>query len=134
VKDDLVYLAHILECINRVEQYCLEGREAFFASTLIQDAVLRNLQTLTEAAQRLGAEMKERLSDVNWTGMSGFRNRLVHDYLAVDLTIVWEIVEQYLPDLKGKLSPVLKEIERPRTTRRKKSPADKSSRPTKRKK
>jgi uncharacterized protein with HEPN domain len=50
VKDERFYLIHIRECIVRIEQYTAEGREAFFADTKTQDAVLRNLQILAESA------------------------------------------------------------------------------------
>jgi len=49
VKDDRLYLIHIGECLARIESYITGGKDAFFASTLIQDAVLRNLQTLAES-------------------------------------------------------------------------------------
>jgi isopropylmalate/homocitrate/citramalate synthase len=53
VKDDVVYLQHILEAIRRIEENTSGGREAFLASHTHQDAVLRNLQTMAEATQRL---------------------------------------------------------------------------------
>jgi uncharacterized protein with HEPN domain len=53
MKDDVVYLRHIMECIRRIEANVAEGREAFMASHTLQDAVLRNLQTMTESTQRL---------------------------------------------------------------------------------
>lgn len=49
MKDDQLYLTHILECIDRIEKYTIAGREVFMESTLIQDGVLRNLQTLSES-------------------------------------------------------------------------------------
>jgi uncharacterized protein with HEPN domain len=53
VKDDRVYLKHILRCFARIEEYTAGGRESFFASQLIQDGVIRNLQTLAESSQHL---------------------------------------------------------------------------------
>ena len=53
MKDDRLYLIHVHESITRIEEYTAEGREAFFADTRTQDAVLRNLQTLAESTQRL---------------------------------------------------------------------------------
>ena len=53
MKDDRVYLRHILRCISRIEEYASAGRETFFSSHLIQDGVIRNLQTLAESSQRL---------------------------------------------------------------------------------
>ncbi len=58
MKDDTVYLRHILECISRIERHVADGWEAFFASDLLQDATLRNLQTLCEATQRLSEVAK----------------------------------------------------------------------------
>jgi uncharacterized protein with HEPN domain len=100
VKDDVVYLKHVLRCIARVEEYSAGGREAFFASSLIQDGVIRNLQTLAESSKRLSESIKEAYPDVDWTGLVGFRNVLVHDYLGLDLSLVYRAVEHNIPKLK----------------------------------
>jgi uncharacterized protein with HEPN domain len=100
VKDDGVYLRHVLRCIARIEEYTAVGREGFFSSPLIQDGVIRNLQTLAESAQRLSESIKESYPEVDWKGLAGFRNVLVHDYLGVDLQLVYRAVEQDVPRLK----------------------------------
>jgi len=100
VTKDGLYIAHILECIRRVEENIAGGRNAFFASHTLQDAVLRNLQTMCESTQRLSSDAKAKHPEVSWKGISGFRNVLVHDYLGVDLEYVWEIMERDLPSLK----------------------------------
>ena len=100
MKDDRVYLSHVLRCIARIEGYTAGGRDAFFASHLIQDGVIRNLQTLAESSQRLGDGIKASRPEVDWRGLSGFRNVLVHDYLGVDLDLVFRIVEHDVPRLK----------------------------------
>jgi uncharacterized protein with HEPN domain len=100
VKDDRVYLKHILRCIARIEEYTAGGRESFFASHLIQDGVIRNLQTLAESSQHLGEGVKASQSSVDWKGLAAFRNVLVHDYLGVDLELVYRAVEQDVPKLK----------------------------------
>jgi uncharacterized protein with HEPN domain len=58
VKDDRVYLKHILRCVSRIEEYAVGGRAAFMESHLIQDGVIRNLQTLAESSQRLDEDLK----------------------------------------------------------------------------
>jgi uncharacterized protein with HEPN domain len=100
VTKDGLYLAHILECIRRVEVNVADGRDAFFASHTLQDAVLRNLQTMSESTQRLSPAAKGRHPEVQWKGISGFRNVLVHDYFGVNLNRVWEIIEEDVPILK----------------------------------
>ena len=112
MKDDKLYLIHIRECIERVEKYTVDGgKDAFLASTLIQDAVMRNLQTMAESTQRLSDAAKEAHPEVDWYKISGFRNVLVHGYLGVDLERVWIIVERDLPSLKRAINSMLKERE-----------------------
>lgn len=101
MKDDAVYIEHILECVGRIERYTQGGKAAFFADSLIADAVIRNLQVLAESSQRLSTEIKARWPSVAWKEMSGFRNVLVHDYLGVDLNQIWDVVELDLPVLKS---------------------------------
>lgn len=101
MKDERVYLRHILRCIQRIEEYTLEGRDAFFASALVQDAVIRNLQTLAESSRRLRESATAPHPNVDWKGLAGFRNVLVHDYLGVDLELVYRAVQNDVPRLKA---------------------------------
>ncbi len=110
MKDDRLYLIHIGECIERIEKYTADGKEAFFADTKTQDAVIRNLQTLAESSRRISDSLKAGHPEVEWRGLSGFRNVAVHDYLNLDLKRVWDIVEHDLPDLKGKIEAILNDL------------------------
>lgn len=112
MKDDRVYITHILECISRTEQYVGNDRDAFMASTLIQDAVLRNLQILAESAQRLSGEVQQGYPEIPWRDIAGFRNILVHDYLGgINLKQVWEILERDLPVLKRQLIAISEKLD-----------------------
>ena len=113
MKDDRVYLKHILRCISRIEEYTATGRESFFASHLIQDGVIRNLQTLAESSQRLNESIRTSQSTVDWKGLAGFRNVLVHDYLGVDLEYVYRAVAQDVPRLKLACEAALQALEHP---------------------
>jgi uncharacterized protein with HEPN domain len=107
VRDDRVYLEHILECINRIERGVSAGKSEFVQADLLQDAVVRNLQVLSESTQRLSEELKSRYPAVEWRKIADFRNRLVHDYLGVDLEIVWQVIERDLPELKRAIVEML---------------------------
>jgi uncharacterized protein with HEPN domain len=100
MKDDAVYLRHIRECIRRIEEDVAGGRDQFIASHTIQDAVLRNLQTMAEATQRLSDAAKARHPEVEWRTIGAFRNILVHNYLGVDLEQLWAITQRDIPALK----------------------------------
>ena len=75
------------ECIARIEQYVAGNREAFMHSTLIQDAVLRNLQTLGQSAGRISSALRDAHPEMHWRGIIGLRNVLVHDYLGIILDV-----------------------------------------------
>jgi len=115
MKDDRLYLIHIAECIDRIEQYTAGGKDDYMKSTLIQDAVTRNLQILAESSQRVSDSPKALHTDVPWRDIAGFRNVLVHQYLGVDLDYVWRVVEDDLPALKQQIHAMLQElgVERP---------------------
>jgi len=110
MKDDAVYLRHIMGCIRRVEEDTATGRESFLASHTLQDAVLRNLQTLAESTQRLSDAAKSAHPEMDWRRIAAFRNVLAHDYLGVDLAIVWRIVQQDVPDLKRSITAMLERL------------------------
>lgn len=89
------------ECLDRIDEYTGRERERFVSSRLVQDAVVRNLQTLTESAQRLSAATRALEPGIPWRELSGFRNVVVHGYLGLDLDIIWSVVERELPPLRA---------------------------------
>jgi uncharacterized protein with HEPN domain len=113
MKDDTVYLRHVLECIRRIEENVAEGRDRFLASHTLQDAVLRNLQTMAESTQRLSEDLKAKYPDIEWHLIAAFRNVLVHDYLGVDIERVWEVTQREVPQLKKVVLTMLEEGHNP---------------------
>ena len=107
MKNDQIFLDHILECIEWIERFTAEGREAFLKDRKTQSAVLRELQTLAESTQRLSDEFKGKYPNIPWQNMAGFRNVIVHDYLGIKLERVWEIVEVDLRSLKKTLTQAI---------------------------
>jgi uncharacterized protein with HEPN domain len=98
-ESDRVLLAHMRDCLDRIAEYTHAERARFDASRLVQDAVIRNLQTLAESSQRLSSDIKGTEPQIPWRDLAGFRNVIVHGYLGVDLAAVWLVVEQDLPAL-----------------------------------
>ena len=96
---DRVLLAHMRDGLDRILEYTHAESARFEASRLVQDAVIRNLQTLAESSQRLSSEIKATEPQMPWRELAGFRNVIVHGYLGVDLGAVWLVVEQDLPAL-----------------------------------
>lgn len=110
MKDDKVYLHHILECIKNIETYTLNGETEFKHSTLVQDAVIRNLEVIGEASKRISSDLKVTYDELPWREMAGLRDVLIHDYFGVDLKIVWNVVEKELPGIKNDLMQILRDL------------------------
>jgi uncharacterized protein with HEPN domain len=81
----------------------------FLADIKSQDAVIRNLETIGEAAKNLTQGLRKKYSDVPWKGMFGVRDRLIHHYFGVNLDIVWDIVTVELPALESKIESMLRQ-------------------------
>ncbi|MGH7773980.1 MAG: HepT-like ribonuclease domain-containing protein [Candidatus Binatia bacterium] len=90
-KDSRVYLAHILECAQKIERYTRGGEKQFHNDTMLQDAVIRNFEIIGEAAKRVPETYRRRHSEIPWRLMTGFRDVLIHAYEGVDLKRVWQI-------------------------------------------
>ena len=95
---DFVLLNHLRECIERIREYTGDRRETFERSHMVQDAVVRNLQTLAESTQRLSTPLKATEPNIPWEEIAGFRNVLTHAYLQIDPDMVWSVIEHALPE------------------------------------
>ena len=97
------YLEHILSAIKRIERHVTDIDEfGFLQSELLQDAVVRNIEVIGEAAnniQRVDPSFATAHADVPWQVMYAMRNRLSHGYDKIDFEIVWKTVCNDLPAL-----------------------------------
>jgi len=107
------YLQHIVQAIGRIERYTADLDEtAFLASEEKQDAVIRNIEILGEAArnvERRYPDFAAQHPDVPWIDIYLMRNRVAHGYFAVDLEIVWKTIRNELPELAARISALLNE-------------------------
>jgi uncharacterized protein with HEPN domain len=103
-KRDAIYLHHILDAIERIEEYTLGlSYNEFMKNYLVQDGVIRQIEIIGEASKKLSKEIKELIVGVPWKDIAGMRDKLIHDYMGVDIDAVWDTIVKDIPDLKMKL-------------------------------
>jgi uncharacterized protein with HEPN domain len=107
VKDDSIYLLHIRDTLNRIFDYTAGGAENFLQDTKTQDAVVRNLEIIGEAVKHISEKLRAQYPDVPWKRIAGMRDKMIHEYFGVNLQLVWDVVVQELPGLRGRIEQIL---------------------------
>ena len=109
-KSPIIYVNHILECIDIINEHAPNGRE-IFSSLTTQDVVLRRLQIMSESCKQLPDVLKNHYPNISWREISDFRNILVHDYLGVNLKIVHRVMTADLPPLQKAVQDMRRVLE-----------------------
>ncbi|TAO01281.1 MAG: DUF86 domain-containing protein [Phormidium sp. SL48-SHIP] len=109
----LFFLYHIKESIEAIAIHIQQGKQVFLTNRTVQMAVLRELEIIGEAANKLPDELKNQYPSVPWRDMTDFRNILAHHYWAIDLETVWNIIHNRdkLPDLKIQVKICIQDLE-----------------------
>jgi len=110
-KNHRLYLEDILEAVEKIQRY-IKGLtyDTFVKNDMAVDAVIRNLEIIGEASKNLPEDVKDKYPDIPWKRMIGLRNIAVHEYLGVDLSIIWEVITKNLPETRSKIVEVLKSL------------------------
>jgi uncharacterized protein with HEPN domain len=107
MKDDTIYVDHILKSIKNILEYTKDlNEQGFSASTLVQDAVIRNFEIIGEASKKVSEKFKKVNQEVPWKEMAGMRDKLIHDYIGVDTDVIWKTIKEDLPGLKNMLEEI----------------------------
>ncbi|WP_094228806.1 HepT-like ribonuclease domain-containing protein [Methanolobus psychrotolerans] len=109
-RDQLVFFADMLAAIEKIQRYVENITfEEFLEDEMRVDAVVRNLEIIGEAAGKIPPETRYKYSHIPWKRIVGLRNILIHEYFGIDMDIVWDIIENYLPDLEVETQRILKD-------------------------
>jgi uncharacterized protein with HEPN domain len=109
IKSDLAYIDHILDCIRKISEFSngLSLKE-FKTNDLVQDAIIRNIEVIGEASKKISQDTKQTCYKIPWKEMSGMRDKLIHDYLGVDVDVVWKTIKEDIPSLEKLINEIKK--------------------------
>ena len=108
-KEPIEYLRHINdECLYITSVITADlSKDDFINDETLKRAVVRSLEIIGEASKKIPADFKIKWSSVNWKNMAGMRDRLIHDYVGVNYSIVWDVVRNKIPELSQEIGKVI---------------------------
>lgn len=104
IRDDQVYLSHIIDALQQISTYT-DGIDytGFLVSRMTQDAVIRQFEIIGEATKNLSDSFRDSHPVMPWKDLAGFRDKLIHQYFGVDMSMVWRSVVDDVPMLQDEL-------------------------------
>lgn len=107
-KDDTVYLREILDCIAQIEEYTRGvSYETFCTERMRQDAVVKQVENIGEAARKLSKNLRKKHFEIPWLQIINMRHRAAHEYSSIDWRVVWDTVTVDLAPLKQAIVKIM---------------------------
>lgn len=107
-KSDSIYLKHLLESINAIEEFSKDLTEKELVhNRLKQSAIIREIEIIGEAVKNISNTLKEKHSEIMWKEIAGTRDKMIHNYFGIDFEIVWNIIKIDLPILKKQIFSII---------------------------
>jgi uncharacterized protein with HEPN domain len=111
-RDETLYLRHVLDAIDTVNEYLQGVNEEKFKNTrLIQDGVIRQIEIVGEAVRHISKDLRKTYPEIPWRDVAGMRDKLIHGYFGVDIEKVWDTAKDDLPILRKQVVQILKDFE-----------------------
>ncbi|MGN6400379.1 MAG: HepT-like ribonuclease domain-containing protein [Flavisolibacter sp.] len=108
-KEPVEFLKHIAdECAYLLSVSKDLSKESFLDDETLKRAVVRSLEIIGEATKKVPDDFKVKWNSIQWRNMAGMRDRLIHDYIGVNYSIVWDVFKNKIPELYDQIQHVLK--------------------------
>ena len=116
-RDQRLFLDDILDAIDKIETYTTQmSYDEFKEKQMQKDAVFRNMEIIGEAVKNIKDKLKLEHKEVDWKGIAGMRDKITHGYFGIDTKVVWETIQNQLPELKTQIQKILDEEDRKYST------------------
>lgn len=107
-KEPIEYIKHIAdECSYIISVSNNLSKDEFLDDETLKRAVVRSLEIIGEATKKVPVEFKVKFSSIQWKNMAGMRDRLIHDYIGINYSIVWDVVKNKISELNDQIQEVL---------------------------
>jgi uncharacterized protein with HEPN domain len=117
-KDVFIFIEHILENIEDIEKFSKGiSEKEFEEDSMVQKAVIKSIEIIGEASKNISGDIKRKYSSVPWKDIIGMRDKLIHHYFGIDLTTIWKVIKEDIPDFKEEILRIKKDIEEKRLKR-----------------
>jgi uncharacterized protein with HEPN domain len=105
LKEPVEYLKHIRDESSYILSVITpdKTKDDFLDDETLKRAVIRSLEIIGEASKKIPDDFKSKFQNINWKNMAGMRDRLIHDYMGVNYSIVWDVVKNKIPELYAKI-------------------------------
>jgi len=112
-RGDQEFISDIKEATERIYQYTSGmNYEMFLQDTKTQDAVIRNIEIIGEAAKNLSPDFRKKYAHLDWKKIAGMRDKIIHFYFGVKWDIVWAVIKDKIPDLSNQINGILNELKK----------------------
>jgi len=107
-KQPIEYLNHILdECRFILTATSGMTKEQLLENEVMKRAIVRSLEIIGEACKKIPVDVKLKWNTISWKNMSGMRDRLIHDYVGVNYSIVWDVIINKIPELEKQIAAAI---------------------------
>ncbi|MCK5842490.1 MAG: DUF86 domain-containing protein [Candidatus Sabulitectum sp.] len=111
VRNELVFLEDILECIERIADYVKDVSENDFMNNIEkQDSVIRRIELIGEAVKSISIATRKQYPGIPWREIAGMRDIVIHQYFGVSIVLIWRVATTDIPKLKSEFERIVREL------------------------
>ncbi|MEK6895270.1 MAG: DUF86 domain-containing protein [Nanoarchaeota archaeon] len=112
-KEDIIFVKHILDSINAIKEFSVNlSKEELSLNRLKQNAIVREIEIIGEASKNISNKTKDMHQEVKWKEIVGTRDKMIHHYFGIDITLIWEIIKKDIPILEKQMQGIKEELDK----------------------